>query len=170
MTSFEFFAIQYAMSFSVYAALTAWYLWPRLAALPVRRALMILVAPHALRHIGLGSIIPVATDPALTTTEFAINQAWGDLVAALLACLAFVALRSRWRSALWLVVIFNVEGLYDLSRAVLDGVAVKFWTFQLGAFWNVITFMAPLLFLFHLVIFIVLAKRWREYAAELRPA
>jgi hypothetical protein len=125
---------------------------------------MALIAPHTLGSIVLGSIIPVATDPALTKTTFAINQALGRFAAAVLVCIAFVARRARFRGALWLVLLFNVEGFYDLSRAVYDGMIAEFWNFQLGAFWNVITFMAPLLFLFHLCIFVVLATRWRDYA------
>lgn len=162
MSPFAFFLLQYTSTFWVYAALMAWYGWPRLRGMAAHHAAMLLVLPHAWRSIGLGSIIPVATDPALTTTSFAVNQAWGDFLAAVLSWVAFSALRYRVRGARWLVLVFNVEGFYDLSRAVVDGILVQFWNFQLGAFWNVITFFAPLLFLSHLCLFWLLGTRWAE--------
>ena len=49
MTPFQIFGFQFALSLVVGTLLARWHVWPRLAALPTRRALPPLLFVHATR-------------------------------------------------------------------------------------------------------------------------
>lgn len=149
------FGIQVLMSFVVYILLARWYVAPRLAALPLHAALMPLVFPHAFRHVGLVFLQPQVVGPDLQR-EFAAPAAWGDLLAALLAVLALLALRGRWAGAVALVWLFNVVGTLDLVYAVFKGVSLGV---VLRAAYYIPTFAVPALFVTHAMIFAMLLRR-----------
>jgi len=149
------FGIQVLVSFVVYILLGRWYVAPRLAALPLHAALMPLVFPHAFRHVGLVFLQPQVVGPDLQR-EFAVPAAWGDLLAALLAILALIALRNRWSSAIGLVWLFNVVGTLDLIYAVFKGVTLNV---VLHAAYYIPTFAVPALLVTHAMIFTMLLRR-----------
>ena len=62
--------------------------------------------------------MPIVVDPRLTETTFARHQAYGDLLAMILALLSLIAIRNHWRAALALVWVFNVVGMLDLLEAL----------------------------------------------------
>lgn len=148
------FGIQVLMSFLVYILLARWYVAPRLAALPLHQALMPLLFLHAFRHLGLVFLQPQVVGPSLQR-EFAVPAAWGDLLAALLAVVALVALRGRWASALGLVWLFNVVGTVDLLYAVWRGVTLGV---LLHAAYYIPTFVVPALLVTHVMIFSMLLR------------
>ena len=96
----------------MYGLVTRWYVAPRLDSLPLHAALQPLLVLHALRHMGMVSLVPTVVGPALPAS-FAGPAAYGDLLAGLLALGAIVALRARVRIALPLTWLFNVVGLLD---------------------------------------------------------
>ena len=149
------FGIQVLMSFIVYILLARWYVAPRLAALPLHAALMPLVFLHAFRHVGLVFLQPQVVGPDLQRA-FAAPAAWGDLLAALLALLALVALRNRWGGALGLVWLFNVVGTLDLIYAVFKGLTLGV---VLHAAYYIPTFAVPALFVTHTMVFAMLLRR-----------
>jgi len=149
------FGIQVLMSFVVYILLARWYVAPRLAMLPLHAALMPLVFPHAFRHLGLVFLQPQVVGPALQP-EFAVPAAWGDLLAAILAVLALIALRAGWGCAIGLVWLFNVVGTVDLIYAVFQGVTLGV---VLRAAYYIPTFAVPALFVTHAMIFARLIRR-----------
>ena len=57
-------------------------------------ALMILVAPHAIRHIGLTFLVPSVTEPTLSQ-NFAFTTAWGDFISGVLAIIVLIALKNK---------------------------------------------------------------------------
>jgi hypothetical protein len=83
-------------------------------------ALTPLLLLHSLRHIGMTFLLPGVTATALDV-RFANPAAFGDLLAALLAFAALLALRLRWRLAIPLVRIFNIVGSVDLLNALWQG-------------------------------------------------
>ncbi len=113
MDSFQIFGLQFLLSLIGYGLIARWYVAPRLAALPLRDALIPLLFLHALRHMGLVFLVPAVVAPTLPQ-GFALFAAYGDLLAGLLALLAIVALRNRWPFALALTWLFNIEGSVDL--------------------------------------------------------
>src|SRR5262249_48614594 len=84
----------------------------------------------------------------------------GDLVAALLALVAIVALRARWPGAIPLAWIANVVGTLDLLYAVYQGISHDVGP-HLGAAWYIPTFAVPALYVTHFMIFEMLVKRGR---------
>ena len=158
MDSFQIFGIQLTLSFVVYGLLTKWYIGPLVERMQLHDALIALVFPHALRHLGLTILVPVVVDPNFPR-EWSVPMAVGDAVAQLLALACLIALRSRAGLAIGLVWIFNVFGLLDLVFVMAQGVRLDVTRFQFGAFWFLSTFWFPVLVISHVLIFRRLLKR-----------
>jgi len=154
MPTLSIFLTQLLMTIAVYSLLTKWVLSPWLASKPVPVALMILIAPHAIRHIGLTFLVPSVTDSAIPA-EFAFTTAWGDFISALLAISCLFALKHSWRFAMPLVWVFNIVGSVDLIVALSHADAVP----TLGGTWYIPTFLVPLLLVTHYQIFARLLKQ-----------
>jgi hypothetical protein len=150
------FILQFTLSLIVFALLTKWYLTPWLANQPIHTALIVLVFPHATRHIGLSFLVPGLTDELPTT--FATEAAYGDFVSGLLAILCLVALRRHWGLALPLVWVFNLVGTVDLVNALRQAEAIP----HLGVTWFIPTFLVPVLLITHGLIFARLLKHARQ--------
>ena len=133
MDSFQIFGIQLTLSFVVYGLLAKWYVGPLVDRLGLHDALIALVFPHALRHLGLTILVPVVVDPNFPR-EWSVPMAVGDVIAQLLALGCLIALRSRAGLAIGLVWIFNVFGLLDLLFVMAQGIRLDVTRFQFGGF------------------------------------
>ncbi len=158
MDTFTIFGLQTAATIVTYALVAWWYVWPRIARLPLASALVPLLLIHTLRTLGLTAIVPVVTDPKLPQS-FSVALAYGDLLAAALAFAAIAALRLRWPFALALVWLVNLEGTADLANAFVQGIAVNASQYQLGAVWFIPTYFVPLLWVSHALMFVLLLRR-----------
>ena len=74
----------------------AWYVWPRIRAMPTRDALMALIFPHCFRYLGLSFLIHGVTTAPLDH-RFSFPTAYGDLLTALLGLVTILALRAKAR-------------------------------------------------------------------------
>ncbi len=157
MNAMQIFGLQFLLSLIVYGLLARWHVAPRLRALQPAAALSPLLFLHAFRHLGLVFLVPTVVGPALQP-EFAQPAAYGDLVAALLALLALLALHGRWPGALALVWVFNVLGVLDLLYALSQGVRLGV---LVGAAYYIPTFVVPALLVTHAMIFAVLLRTAR---------
>lgn len=157
MTAQQIFGLQVLLSFLVYGLVARWYVTPRLAPLPLHSALQPLLVLHATRYLGMVFLVPTVVGPALPA-GFAVPAAYGDLLAALLALAALVALRARAPIALPLTWLFNVVGLLDLINAFYQGLRNDV---QLGAAYFIPTFAVPALVITHLMIFRMLVRHPR---------
>jgi hypothetical protein len=108
------------LSLGSFSLMGRWYVMPWLRSVPRVEALTPLLLLHSLRHIGMTFLLPGVTATALDV-RFANPAAFGDLLAALLAFAALLALRLRWRLAIPLVRIFNIVGSVDLLNALWQG-------------------------------------------------
>jgi len=97
MNSEALFGLGIVMSFIAFGIVTKLYIWPRLRVMRREDALIPLVVPHTFRFVGLSFLIPGVVSPSLAAA-FAMPAAYGDLVAAILAVVATLALsaRSSW--------------------------------------------------------------------------
>lgn len=95
------------------------------------------------------------------TTRFANPAVYGDLLAALLAFLAILALRRRWRIAIPLVWVFNMEGTLDLLNAVTPGLRYT-EDGNLGATFFIPAMIVPAFLLTHVMVFIILLREESE--------
>ena len=114
------FGLSAFMSFVAFGLVTHLYIWPRLRILERDDALMPLLVPHTFRFIGLSFLVPGVVSPSLPSA-LASPAAYGDLVAAILAVAATIALSKRASSAIALVWLFNVWGATDLLFAYYQG-------------------------------------------------
>ena len=160
MNTLAIFGLQLALSLLVYALLAKWYVAPWLADKPMEHALIALIFPHALRHLGLAFLANGVAEQSLPH-DFATAAAYGDFVSGLLAIVCLFALRHSWTLALPLVWIFNVVGTADLLNALSHAEAIP----SLGATWFIPTFFVPLLLVTHTMIFARLLKRSPVQAA-----
>jgi len=150
MTIQQIFGLQVLLSFVLFALIARWYVSPRLAALPVDRALQPLLMLHASRHMGLVFLVPTVVGGTLPAA-FAAGAGYGDLLAGVLALAALVALRAPLpRVAIPLTWLFNVIGLLDLVNAFYQGLTHNV---QLGAAYYIPTFIVPALVVSHVMMF-----------------
>jgi hypothetical protein len=147
------------MSAVAFGLVTKLYLLPRLRRLPRSDALLPLVVPHAFRFFGLSFLVPGVVDAALPRA-FAVPAAYGDLIAAVLATIAALALARRAAWAIGLVWIFNLWGTADLLFAFYNAnVATQLDPRMLGAAFYIPTAGVPPLLILHGLIFWVLLRR-----------
>ncbi len=144
------------MGLAAYGLIAKWYLMPLLVALPRAKALEPLLLLHCFRFIGLAFLIQGVTSQPLDP-RFAIPAAYGDLLAALLAFLAILALRLRWSTAIPLVWLFNIEGTLDLLNAVTQGLRYT-EDGTLGATFFIPMIIVPALLVTHVMVFMILLR------------
>ena len=110
------------------------YLLPRLHELEPRTVLLPILLLHSFRHLGLMFLMPGAVYAGIPS-QFAYPAAFGDLLAAVLALIAILAVAMRARSARILVWLFNIEGSLDLILAIVLATAYDAPLFMGPAYW-----------------------------------
>jgi len=162
MNSQEIFIIQLMMSMFVYALLAKWVVWPWLNGKTFSVAMMLLVAPHATRHIGLTFLVPSVTTPEIPEL-FALMTAWGDFISAVLAIIVLFAYKRYWGSAIILTWLFNLFGTVDLFNALRHVEAIP----TLAGTWYIPTFIVPMLLVSHAMVFIKLFNHMKSSKSTL---
>jgi hypothetical protein len=134
------------------------YLLPRLHTLRPQTVLLPILLLHSFRHLGLMFLTPGATYAGLPP-QFAYPAAFGDLLAALLAVVAVLAVARNVRGGRLLVWIFNVEGTLDLVAAIALATIHGASAYMGPAYW-IPAFWVPALLVTHYITFVVLCKYW----------
>jgi hypothetical protein len=152
------FGLSILMSFVAFGLVTKLYIWPRLRNLERDDALLPLVLPHTFRFVGLSFLVPGVVSPSLPSA-FANPAAYGDLVAAILAVAATIALARHAPLATAAVWLFNVWGAADLLLAFYQGLfGVRIDPSTLGAAFFIPTVIVPPLLITHGLIFRLLFR------------
>ena len=94
-----FLPISMVMGLIVFGFAARWYVAPALSRLDRKAALTPFLLLHATRYVGLAFLIPGVTAEPLDP-RFADFAAYGDLVAAVVALVALLALRLDWPIAI----------------------------------------------------------------------
>jgi hypothetical protein len=158
MTIAALFGLSVLMSFLAFGIVTKLYIWPWLRVMSREDSLIALIVPHTFRFIGLSFLVPGVVSPSLFR-DFAAPAAYGDLVAAVLAVIATLALRARASWAIAIVWVFNVWGTLDLLNAVYNGqIGVGINPGSLGAAFYIPTVLVPPLLITHGLIFWILLR------------
>jgi hypothetical protein len=161
MTGPPIFTVQVILAFVTYGFLAWWYVRPRLAGLPRDQALQPLLAIHTLRYVGLVFLAPAVVKPGLPQ-GFAVPAAIGTALAAILALASIAALRARWRYAIPLVWLFNVEGFGDFINSFYQaGSRGAEVVNNLGAAYYIPIVIVPAAVVSHVMIFGLLLRRPR---------
>jgi len=163
MDNVTIFWMQLFTSVFVFSIVVAWYVWPHLTKLSRNSALIPLLFVHVPRYVGMTLLVPYLLDPKLPK-DFLSSAAYGDLLMAALAFVCIFALRSNWRFAVPLVWVANTWGFWDLLIGVRGVLAINLPSFNIGTFWYIYTFYAPLVAVSHVLIFMVLfkSKSWKR--------
>ena len=152
------FGLSVLMNFVAFGLLTALYIWPRVRTLRREDALTALLVPHTFRFVGLSFLVPGVVAASLPSA-FAAPAAYGDLIAALLAIAAILALTSGASWAIPLVWLFNVWGTGDLLNAFYQAqIRVGLSPELLGAAFYIPTLVVPPLLVIHGLIFRLLVQ------------
>ena len=155
------FGLQFLFSLVLWGVLAKWLVIPWLGKKSPHEALFWLTLPHAFRHMGMVFLVPGVIAQPLPG-GFANPAAYGDLLAAVLAFLSLIVLRTGWTGALAVVWLFNIVGSVDLLNALRHlNVAPN-----LGAAWYIPTLFVPLLLVTHFMIFARLLGRGRPVQAR----
>ena len=158
-----------AFGFIAWGNVAARYIWPALRGKRREDALQPLLILHSFRFLGLATLVPGVVSPDLPAA-FAQPEAYGDLVAAMLALLSLLLLpRGAGVALAW---VFNVWGSIDLVNAFYQGNAAGLLAGQLGAVYFIPTLFVPLLFITHGLTFRILLQPQSEpvMRESLQPA
>jgi hypothetical protein len=151
------FGIQFTFSLAAYALIAWWYVSPRLSRIPRELALVPLVWVHVFRIVGGTILAPGAVD-ASVPADFRTMIGYGDMATAVLAVLALIALRLRWRGAIALVWICIAVGLLDTVNAIIESMRYSVFTYALGVNWVIVTMYVPALLVSTVLIVIQLRR------------
>jgi len=88
------FGLSVLMSFLAFGIVTKLYIWPKVRVMLPEDALIALVVVHMFRFVGLSFLVLGVVGPSLPSA-FARPAAYGDLVAAILAVVATLALSAQ---------------------------------------------------------------------------
>ena len=157
MDAFAVFGIQTFFSFVVFGLLAWWYVWPWLKSADRTTAFTALTFIHALRPIGATVLVASVAGTALPR-DFAEAVAYGDLATSLLAVVTLVALRGRLGFAIVLVWLTNIFGFADLVNALIGGIRYDIARLGMGSFWYVVAFLVPILWIAHVLAFLLLLR------------
>ena len=163
MNTITIFWMQLLPSVLVLTIVAVWYVWPSLTKLSRNSALIPLLWVQVPRYVGMTLLVAGMVDPKLPR-DFLSNAAYGDLVEAVLALASIFSLRSNWRLSAPLVWVTNTWGFLDLLNGVRSVLQLNVPSFNLATFWYIYTFYAPLVFVSHLMAFVILAKSksWKK--------
>ncbi|PZC49043.1 MAG: hypothetical protein C1O27_000412 [Chloroflexi bacterium] len=132
------------LSFVVFLLLGIWYIAPRLATAGKANALTFLLWVHAFRHVALQ--VFSSQEMGFPISDGLRNEiVYGDLAGMVLALVAIIALRFRFRFATWLIALFVVATVVDLTNALIGGIDEKLFDHASGVTWIILTFLVPLL-------------------------
>jgi hypothetical protein len=124
------FFLSIAFSFIAWGIVAARYIWPELRPRERAEALRPLLILHSFRFIGLAVLVPGVVSPDLPPA-FARPEAYGDIVAAILALLSLLLLPSAAGIAIaWT---FSFWGSADLLNAFYQANHAGLLAGQLGA-------------------------------------
>jgi hypothetical protein len=154
------FGIQFTFSLAAYALIAWWYVSPRLSRIPRELALVPLVWVHVFRIVG-GTILAPGSVDASVPADFRTMIGYGDMATAVLAVLALIALRVRWRGAIALVWICIAVGLLDTVNAIIESMRYSVFTYALGVNWVIVTMYVPALLVSTVLIVIQLRRSSR---------
>jgi hypothetical protein len=153
------FFVSVAFGFIAWGVVTAQYIWPELRKKERSDALRPVLILHSFRFVGLATLVPGVVSADLPAA-FARPEAYGDLIAAILALLTLLLLpRGTGVLFAW---IFNIWGTLDLLNAFYQGNAAGLLPGQLGATYFIPVLGVPILLITHGLVFRILVRPQSE--------
>tara|TARA_R110002050_G_scaffold41813_2_gene101119 strand:+ start:5161 stop:5652 length:492 start_codon:yes stop_codon:yes gene_type:complete len=138
-----------------------WWIKPRLAHLSVEMAVLPLVFLNTFRYLGLSFMAKEQFYDGFPS-EFLNTVGIWDMSTAILAIIAAVAIKGKWKLALPLVWLFNIVGMTDLLTAFPQFFGLELYNHDLGFIWLMFITYGLTTFLSHIFIFIRLIKNLQK--------
>lgn len=146
-------------SVAMYLGFRLW-IQPKVSKLPIHEALLPFVFLNTFRYLGLSFMAKEQFYDGFPT-DFLATIGLLDLTTAILAIIATVALKGRWKLAIPLVWFFNLVGFGDLITAFPQFFGLKLYDQDLGFIWLMFVTYGLAAFMSHIYIFIRLISNLR---------
>lgn len=138
-----------------------YWIQPRISKLSLHEALLPFVFLNTFRYLGLSFMAKEQFYDGFPT-EFLNTVGLLDFSTAILAIIAAIALKNKWRFAIPLVWIFNIVGFGDLITAFPQFFGLKLYDQNLGFIWLMFVTYGLATFLSHIYIFIRLLRNFKK--------
>jgi len=158
MTPFYALAIQSTFSLIAFALIARWHVNPWLAKRSREDALVPLLWTQVFRYAPLALYGTGQVDSRIPA-DVAAAVAIGDLICAVVALVALIAVKRKAPGAIALVWLLSIVGIADLVVATQKAVAAKMYQFSMGGNWYILNFYVPLLVVSHFLILHRLVQR-----------
>ena len=152
----QIFGVQFVGALLAWSLVATVWIRPAITTWHRNRQLALWTTPLMFRFLGIG-LMSANLAPGLDET-FARNTAIGDGLTSVLAILALVALRKKWRFGMAIAVAAHVVGAGDLLIALPHAAQVKAAT-NMTAQWYVPAVVVPLMIVSHFMAFRALLAR-----------
>ncbi len=143
-------------SAAIYLGFKYW-IQPRISKWSIHEALLPFVFLNTFRYLGL-SFMSKGQFYDGFPAEFLTTVGLWDLTTALLAIIATVALKTKWKFAIPLVWVFNLVGFADLVTAFPQFFGLELYNQNLGFIWLMFVTYGLATFMSHIYIFYRLLK------------
>jgi hypothetical protein len=151
-------AIQSTMSLVSFALIARWYLAPRLAARSREDALVPLLWINVFRYAPLALYAVGQVDPHIPR-DVAAAIAYGDLISAVVALIAVIAVKLRAPGSIAVAWLFSIVSIADLVYATYKAVGAETYKYSLGWNWYILNFYVPMLVVAQVMILRVLVRK-----------
>jgi hypothetical protein len=95
----------------------------------------------------------------IVPTEFRVMIGYGDMVTAVLALIALIALRARFGGAVALVWLFVIVATLDTLNAIIQSMRDSVFAYPLGVNWVIVAMYVPALVVSSVLIYLQLLRR-----------
>jgi hypothetical protein len=137
------------------------WIQPRIAKLSLHEALLPFVFLNTFRYLGLSFMAKEQFYDGFPI-EFLTTVGIWDMSTAILAIIASIALKNKWKFSIATVWVFNVVGFADLITAFPQFFSLKLYDYDLGFIWLMFVTYGLATLLSHIYIFIRLFKNLRN--------
>lgn len=159
MNNWVILGIQVTVSTIAYSLIFFWYVQPRISKLPFESAVAPMLLVQVFRFLGFTLLVVGQTDASIPRTTLEA-MAYGDLLSAISALIAVLALRRRSGLAVPLIWIFTIIGFVDLANVGRLALNVDLFNYYVGVMWLVAIVFFPLVIISNLyILYRLLNKR-----------
>jgi hypothetical protein len=154
MNNMIIFLSQFTLSVVLYGVLVKYLVWDYAKRLLIEELNALLLVPHTFRLLGLLAVVKEVVGESLAKTSFASQVAWGDALVAPLAVLTIWLWLSGKKSAKAMTWVFSIASSIDLGNALFGALTLPVYSYDIGAFWIVLTYVVPLLVVTQAIIWV----------------
>lgn len=137
------------------------WIQPRITKLSLHEALLPFVFLNTFRYLGLSFMAKEQFYDGFPI-EFLTTVGIWDMSTAILAIIACIALKNKWKFSIATVWVFNIVGFADLITAFPQFFSLKLYDYDLGFIWLMFVTYGLATLLSHIYIFIRLFKNLRN--------